>query len=67
MMATLNAKIFKHHEKEDGTYNVKICVSHKRDRRYIGTEYYVTGKKPSRDFSVKDIFINFCSLMRLQK
>ena len=60
MMATLSAKVFKHHKKADGTYNVKICVSHKKDRRYIDTEHYVTDKKLSKDFSVKDTFINSC-------
>ena len=54
MMATLSAKVFKHHTKADGTFNVKICVSHKKDRRYIDTEHYVTEKKLSKDFSVKD-------------
>src|ERR1700709_1638931 len=60
MMATLSAKIFKHHKKADGTYNVKICVSHKNLRRYIDTERYVTNKKLSKDFSIKDTFINSC-------
>lgn len=60
MMATLSAEIFKHHKKADGTYNIKICVSHKRDRKYIDTEHYVTDKKLTKDLIIKDAFTNSC-------
>ena len=32
IMATVSAKVFEHHKKADGTYNVKICVQHKSER-----------------------------------
>lgn len=57
-MATLSAKIFKHHKKADGTYNVKICLCHKRDRVYFDTEHYVVDKQLKKDLSIKDPFIN---------
>ena len=36
-MITVNAKVFEHHQKEDGTWNVKICVYHQGVRRYVET------------------------------
>ena len=32
-MATLSAKVFKHHKKTDGTFNVKVCI-HKTIGQY---------------------------------
>ncbi|SDF70766.1 Phage integrase SAM-like domain-containing protein [Mucilaginibacter pineti] len=57
-MATFSAKVFKHHKKADGTYNVKICISHNRDRRYIDTVHYVNDKKLTKDLTIKDPFLN---------
>jgi integrase len=57
-MATFSAKVFKHHKKADGTYNVKICISHNRDRRYVDTPHYVNDKKLTKDLSIKDTFLN---------
>ena len=34
-MATVSAKVFEHHLKADGTFNVKICIYHKKDRKYM--------------------------------
>ena len=44
-MATVCAKILKHHLKADGTYNVKIRVTHKNEKRHIDIEHYVTEKQ----------------------
>lgn len=57
-MATFSAKVFKHHKKADGTYNVKICISHNRDRRYIDTVHFVSERKLTKDLSIKDTFLN---------
>lgn len=57
-MATLSSKIFKHHERSDGTYNVKICISHKSERVYVDTEHYVSEKKLSKSLEIKDAFIS---------
>lgn len=44
-MATFKAMVFPHHLKEDGTYNVKIRVTHKGKQAYNDTQYYVTAKQ----------------------
>lgn len=41
-MATVNAVVLKHQKKQDGTWNVKICVNHKSTPRYVETSAYVT-------------------------
>ncbi|MCC8410758.1 site-specific integrase [Mucilaginibacter sp. UR6-1] len=59
-MATVSAKILKHHKKTDGTFNVKICISHQRERSFIDTEFYVTEKQLKKDRSIKDQFVLTC-------
>lgn len=56
-MATIKAKIYKHHEKQDGTYNVKICIHHKDERRYINTNHYLVKKQLTAELKIKDRFI----------
>ncbi|MBT2560069.1 site-specific integrase [Pedobacter sp. ISL-68] len=56
-MATISAKIYKHHKKADGTYNVKVCIFHKGQRRYIHTNHYLVRKQLSSKFKIKDKFI----------
>jgi integrase len=60
IMATLNAKIFKHHKKADGTYNVKICLTHKDERVYMKTTHFVTAKQINKHLEIKDDFIISC-------
>lgn len=57
-MATISARIYKHHKKADGTYNVKICVHHKNQRKYIDTAHYVVKKQLTTKMKIKDTFIN---------
>ncbi len=56
-MATVSAKVFEHHKKADGTYNVKICIHHKDQRKYLDTNHYVVKKQLTKDHKVKDPFI----------
>lgn len=56
-MATISAKVFKHHRKADGTYNVKIYLYHKAVRIYMDTEHYVTEKKLTKNMQIKDTFL----------
>lgn len=56
-MAPVSAKVFEHHKKTDGTYNVKICIQHKRLRKYLGTSHFVVRKQLTKDFKIKDPFI----------
>jgi hypothetical protein len=53
-MTTISSKIFKHHRKADDTYNVKICLYHKRQRVYIDTPHYVTERKLTSIYTIKD-------------
>ncbi|WP_113663442.1 site-specific integrase [Pedobacter nanyangensis] len=57
-MATVSAKVFEHHKKTDGTFNVKICVHHKAQRKYIDTVHYVVKKQLTTKMKIKDIFVN---------
>lgn len=41
-MATFKAEIYAHHKKKDGTYNIKIRVTHNRQKRYLETPYHIT-------------------------
>ncbi|TYP88740.1 integrase-like protein [Sphingobacterium allocomposti] len=56
-MATVSAKVYEHHKKADGTYNVKICVYHKGIRKYIDTTHFVVRKQLTKNFKIKDCFI----------
>lgn len=56
-MATVNAVVYDHHKKKDGTYNVKIRIYHKGVRRLIDTSHYVSQKQLDTKFNIKDRFI----------
>lgn len=47
-MTTFKALILPHHKREDGTYNVKIRVTHNRKVKYIRTPHYVSPLDVSR-------------------
>jgi integrase len=57
-MATVSAKVFEHHKKTDGTYNVKICVHHNNQRKYLDTVHYVVKKQLTPKMKIKDSFVN---------
>ena len=57
-MATVSAKVFEHHQKDDGTFNVKICVYHQNDRKYMETSHFVSKKQLDARFKIKDKFLN---------
>lgn len=56
-MITVTAKVFEHHQKEDGTWNVKICVYHQGVRRYVETTHFVSKKQLDVRFKIKDKFL----------
>jgi hypothetical protein len=66
-MATLSAKILKHHKKADGTYNVKICVAHKDEKAFLDTPHFVTDKQIKTDLTIKDEYILTCVNKTLDK
>lgn len=36
-MATFKAEVYAHQKKKDGTYNIKIRVTHNGEKRYLAT------------------------------
>ncbi|MBP1615461.1 MAG: tyrosine-type recombinase/integrase [Bacteroidetes bacterium] len=40
-MATFKAEIYKHQKKANGTWNVKIRITHNREKKYLSTSIYV--------------------------
>lgn len=57
-MATFKAVVLSHHKKDDGTYNVKIRVTHKRKVRYLPTPFYIESSQMTRGLRIKDQSIN---------
>lgn len=53
MGTTFKAVVYKHHKKEDGTYNVKIRITHNRQKRHIPTNIFVTKDDLTRGFKIK--------------
>lgn len=52
-MATFKAEVQKHHKKSDGTYNIKIRVTHKQKKRYLPTPYFVVQSDLTRALKIK--------------
>lgn len=57
MATTFKAVVYAHHKKEDGTYNVKIRVTHNRAKRHISTNVFVTAKDLTRGLKIKNAAI----------
>jgi integrase len=53
-MATVSAVVYEHHKKLDGTWNVKIRIHHKKERKLIDTPHYVTVRQLDEEFRIKD-------------
>lgn len=53
-MATFKALVLLHNRRADGTYNVKIRVTHHREVRYLPTPFYVTPSQMTRTGKIKD-------------
>lgn len=53
-MATVSPIVFEHHKKADGTWNIKIRVSHKGKERYINTDHFVSKNQLTKKFKIKD-------------
>jgi hypothetical protein len=56
-MATIREVILANSQREDGTWNVKIRVTHQRKVNYISTQHYVGAKQIRKDYSIKDPII----------
>lgn len=53
-MATLKCVILPHQKRSDGTYNIKIRVTHKRSVKYISSPWYVTKDDLTRTLKLKN-------------
>ena len=47
-MITIKPVVLSHHKRPDGSYNVKIRVTFKRESRYISTTVVVSGSDLAR-------------------
>jgi hypothetical protein len=54
MATTVSAKIYGHHEKADGTFNVKYVVYHQGERKFIDSPHFVSKRQITKDFVIKD-------------
>lgn len=58
-MATFKAIVEPHYKRADGTYNIRIRVTHKRRSKLLSTQFYVTSADMTRSLKIKnDIFID---------
>lgn len=53
-MATVNAVVYEQFKRADGTYNVKIKVFHKKNRRFIETPHFLTPKQMNNELRVTE-------------
>jgi len=56
-MANIRLVVLPHQKKNDGTWNVKLILTHNRNKAYIETHCFVTEKQLRKDFEIKDRFI----------
>jgi C4-dicarboxylate transporter len=57
VMATVAAVVFKYHEKNAGTFNVKIHIYHKFEKRYIDTTHFASKQQLDSKYNIKDKLI----------
>ncbi|MCD8135272.1 MAG: hypothetical protein LUH01_04665 [Parabacteroides gordonii] len=76
-MATFKAEVYKHQKRADGTWNVKIRVTHNRQKKYLSTPIYAKPEDITRSFKLKknitdktdkmiDIYEGICADLGLQ-
>ena len=53
-MATFKAIVEKHYKKKDGTYNVRIRVTHQRKKKYLSTTFFLTKEQLTKGLKIKD-------------
>jgi integrase len=53
-MTTLKALVEEHYKKADGTYNVRIRITHKRVKKYISTSIFVVKSQLTKHYDIKD-------------
>ncbi len=58
MPTTVSTIVYNHFEKKDGTYNVKIRLTHKRTIKLISTQHYVSKRQIDEKLNISDDIIN---------
>lgn len=53
-MATFKAEVYAHQKKADGTYNIKIRVTHKQRKKYLATPWFVSKEDLTRSLKLKN-------------
>ena len=53
-MVTFKAEVYAHQRKADGTWNIKIRVTHNQKKRYLATAWYVTKDDLTRSLKIKN-------------
>lgn len=56
-MATFKPVIRTHHKRQDGTYNLKIRMTHNRVVRFLPTQWYVTKDDITKSLKIKNLNI----------
>jgi integrase len=64
-MARVSAVIYKQFRRSDGTYNIRIKVFHKNERRLMSTAHYISERNLSSNLEIKDPTINLLINKRL--
>lgn len=54
MATTFKAIALAHQKRKDGTYNIKIRVTHNRERKYLPTAWYVEKKDLNKTLEIKN-------------
>lgn len=67
MSTTVSGVVLRHQQKKDGTFNVKIRLTHNRVSRYIDTAHFVTEKQMNRDKRLRESFISVPVFNTLRK
>ena len=59
-MATFKAEVYEHQRRRDGTWNIKIRVTHNKRKRYLSTSWYVRKGDLTRNFELKSrVYIDY--------
>lgn len=53
-MATFKAEVYAHQKRADGTWNIKIRVTHQKKKKYLATPYYIYKEDLTRAFKIKN-------------
>lgn len=60
-MTTFKAEVYSHQKRSDGTYNIKIRITHNRVKKYLPTPFYVKQEDLTRKFKLKNqYYIDEC-------